>query len=531
VTDLLKILGVTGALAAFFQLANYGGKHWSWPAEFRRKLIHIGMGAVVIWFPWIFDSIWPVWILATLSIAAFCLLRMLSPLQRGFGEVLHGVKRQSWGEFCWPFSVALLFSLTHSQPLFYVIPVLVLALADAGGAMVGTRYGSARYQTDDGQKSAEGSLAVFLVAFLATHISLLLFTPLGRLECLLVGFVLGLIATLTEAIAWRGLDNFFVPIATYACLVRLVELGVTILVVHLVVLILLLVALHFCILRTYLTRSASTAAALVLYVSWTAGDWHWLIAPLATLAGYVALCPEHQTRPKMHNVEAITLVASAGLLWLALSHLLPKFDTLYAYGVAYGANLSFIALAFFAHRSRRLPLLVAGVLAWTLGYALLAIPYFMVWHEHPRVLTLALAAALTLAICLGIFMKWQPSLKDCPNDSARWLRQTAMAGLASLVAFFVINALDPTIGQEKISAHPSRVPLWSVPRLRGRGEQRGMAGAHHIAVCALSRDFCRSHDRAQPGCGLATASSLAHHGLASEARSTVTPGLFRAGPC
>src|SRR5258708_2930700 len=89
-TDLLKILGVTGALAAFFQLANYGGKHWSWPAEFRRKLIHIGMGAVVIWFPWIFDSIWPVWILATLSMAAFCFLRRLSPLRRRFGRRLSG---------------------------------------------------------------------------------------------------------------------------------------------------------------------------------------------------------------------------------------------------------------------------------------------------------------------------------------------------------------------------------------------------------------------------------------------------------
>src|SRR5260370_29925969 len=107
----------------------------------------------------------------------------------------------------------------------------------------------------------------------------------------MIDCVLVLIVPLPEAIAWRGLDNFFVPIATYVCLVRLVELEVTILVVHLVVLILLLVALHFCILRTYLTRSASTAAALVLYVSWTAGNWPWLIAPLATLAAYVPLFP------------------------------------------------------------------------------------------------------------------------------------------------------------------------------------------------------------------------------------------------
>ena len=116
-TDLLKILGVTAVLAAFFQLANYGAKHWSWPPELRRKLVHVGMGVVVIWFPWIFDATWPVWTLAALSIAAFCLLRTLSPLQRSFGKVLYGVKRQSWGEFCWPFSVALLFTLTRAQPL------------------------------------------------------------------------------------------------------------------------------------------------------------------------------------------------------------------------------------------------------------------------------------------------------------------------------------------------------------------------------------------------------------------------------
>src|SRR5258708_37214677 len=102
--------------------------------------------------------------------------------------LLYGVNRHFRGDFCWPFSVALLFSLTHAQPLFYVIPVLILALADAGGAMVGTRYGSARYQTGGGQKRDAGSVAVFLVAFLGASISLFLLTPSWRLACLLGRF-------------------------------------------------------------------------------------------------------------------------------------------------------------------------------------------------------------------------------------------------------------------------------------------------------------------------------------------------------
>src|SRR5258708_37971325 len=105
--------------------------------------------------------------------------------------LLYGVNRHFRGDFCWPFSVALLFSLTHAQPLFYVIPVLILALADAGGAMVGTRYGSAPHQTDDGPKSPERSLAGFLVAFPAAPLLPLPFTALGRLEITLIRFALG----------------------------------------------------------------------------------------------------------------------------------------------------------------------------------------------------------------------------------------------------------------------------------------------------------------------------------------------------
>src|SRR5258708_5741239 len=90
-TDLLKILGVTGALAAFFQLANYGGKHWSWPAEFRRKLIHIVLGALVTWFPRIFDLVWAVLVIWLLWMADLCLLLMLSALLRRVGFVFYGV--------------------------------------------------------------------------------------------------------------------------------------------------------------------------------------------------------------------------------------------------------------------------------------------------------------------------------------------------------------------------------------------------------------------------------------------------------
>src|SRR5437867_4045500 len=83
------------------------------------------------------------------------------------------------------------------------IPILILTLADAIAALVGMAYGAHRYTGIAGQKSAEGSLAFFTVAFLTTHIPLLLLTTdqqMAREKVLLISLTIGFLVMLMEGI-------------------------------------------------------------------------------------------------------------------------------------------------------------------------------------------------------------------------------------------------------------------------------------------------------------------------------------------
>ena len=85
---------------------------------------------------------------------------------------------------------------------------LCLALADPAGEWVGRRLGHLRF----GEKSAEGTLAVFLTAW--TVATLCLSTPPGRPDAL-VG---ALAVAVVEAFPARWDDNLTVPLAAGAAL-------------------------------------------------------------------------------------------------------------------------------------------------------------------------------------------------------------------------------------------------------------------------------------------------------------------------
>jgi len=49
-------------------------------------------------------------------------------------------------------------------------------------------------------------------------VPLLLFTSVGRAETLLIATIIGVLSTLIEAAAWRGLDNLLIPVGAFAFL-------------------------------------------------------------------------------------------------------------------------------------------------------------------------------------------------------------------------------------------------------------------------------------------------------------------------
>ncbi|MBQ1899795.1 MAG: hypothetical protein II153_02695 [Erysipelotrichaceae bacterium] len=92
--------------------------------------------------------------------------------------------------------------------------LLMWGLGDASAALIGIPYGRHRL----GRKSLEGTLAMFIVSFLAGYLILTHFTVFSDAKILLTVAISAVIATLTEFFSPSKADTFTVPIVTLLCL-------------------------------------------------------------------------------------------------------------------------------------------------------------------------------------------------------------------------------------------------------------------------------------------------------------------------
>jgi phytol kinase len=406
--------------------------------EVVRKLMHVGMGLTVLAFPWLFDTVWPVLLVIVLALGLLAAVRFVSGLRARLGSVLGGVARQSLGEFYFAISVAVLFVLSRGLPyenILYCVPLLVLALADAVAALIGVTYGYFQYVAVDGRKSAEGSTAFFLAAFFSVHVPLLLATDVGRAETLLISLAVGFLIMLFEAIAWRGLDNLFIPLVCF--LMLKIYLGppcfaMEALAARVVVLLALFAFVLIWRSRSTLDSSGLLAAALVGYLAWALGDWRWLVFPLALFLTYTLLSPRTPVNSRrIHNVHAVMSVSAAGLIWLFLARTLNRPEFLLPYAIAFAANLAIIGLARLRHDyPRRSPTAILAVCI-AKGWLILFVPFALIADASPTTLMCALTALAGVAAAALLFHTIQPGLEDCATDTPRWLRQAGSAALGS----------------------------------------------------------------------------------------------------
>lgn len=235
---MLNWIGITLILTILISLLTtlkWYKRTFSPHPEVVRKLLHIGMGLAILPAPWLFDAAWPALVLAVVTVPALSALRS-SRLRGSWGSVLCGVGRQkSLGEIYFVGGVAALFFLTGDNPLYFSISILLLALADAAAALVGIRYGRRHYTTLDGDKTLEGSLAFLIIAFVCIQAPLLLFSSLPVVEILLIALLVSFLLMMVEAIAWRGLDNLFIPIFGFALLDSSMGMSVGELLIQLVI--------------------------------------------------------------------------------------------------------------------------------------------------------------------------------------------------------------------------------------------------------------------------------------------------------
>ena len=412
------------------------------PPELTRKLLHTGSGLLTLSFPLLFAELWPVLLLcaaAALLVAAF---KLLPAVRRHGGAAIDGVNRATFGELYFPISVAVVFGLSLGQPaLLFVIPILVLTVADATCALVGLRYGLIHFE--GAAKSLEGSVAFVVVAFLCIHVSLLVWSPVGRVESLLMAATMALIVMLLEASAWRGLDNLFIPIGGFFLLRAYLPMTVAELGARLLVTLALLAVVLAVRRRSTLLDDSLVAGAFLCYLTWALAGWRWLVPPAMLLLTYAWISPRTPDNSRrMHQIGAMLAVWAPALVWLGLARRLDAPDLLYPFAMVFACHLGIFGMSRLAHDYRRRPLRPIIAAATVKSAAFVLVPYAGLEGFTARSVLLAVVSIAGIAAAAAGFAAGEPDIRDASLQRSRWLRQGLSAAGGSLIGWLMLAALD-----------------------------------------------------------------------------------------
>ncbi|HEV2136967.1 MAG TPA: hypothetical protein VGR47_22300 [Terracidiphilus sp.] len=425
--DLLAVAVVLGAAVVLLGLLGLC-RRFAIGSEVMRKLAHIGTGLLAMLFPWLFSSAEPVFIICGVALLLLIAVSVIPAMRVRLGASLYSVDRESHGEFYFPIAVAILFFLARGDKLFYLIPLLVLTLADAVAAVLGSAYGKMPYEGMGAKKSVEGSVAFFIVAFFAVHVPLLLFSDLGRPQTLFIALDIALVVTLLEAVSWRGLDNLIIPLGGLLLLHIYTALPVRALVFRFVAALVLVVFVLLYRSRTTLQPTALIASALVLYASWGVGGWRWFVAPALLFACYTLFLPD-SARFAAHKdtVYAVASVSSAGLLWLWLAKISGDQALIFPFTAAYTVHFAILGWTLNVLRDpnqrvwKHGPILV--IECWVLMFA----PYVWIEGSTPAAATRAVIALFVCAAAFALFCLLEPRRENIYSDHGmRWLREAVL---------------------------------------------------------------------------------------------------------
>lgn len=182
------------------------GKLLGWTDETIRKSVHIAVGHWSLLAVWLMDT----WYIAAIPLIfftfanAWLLYKSPSPV--------HQTERKSLGTVYYPIALlVILFFFFETEPLAFLAGSLVLAWGDGLAALIGRKYGTVIYDLYGQKRSFQGSMAMFLSSY-AVLFLLFLWKDIPMWQVVTYGFIISIIATLTEAISYRDWDNFTIPI-------------------------------------------------------------------------------------------------------------------------------------------------------------------------------------------------------------------------------------------------------------------------------------------------------------------------------
>ena len=283
-TDAVGASALAGGFVLLLILAESWARLGRPNPELPRKLVHVAGGVGCLLFPFLVQSPWVVLALALGMSALFALGAKLT-----FLRCLHGVARKSRGSEYYPLAVFLVYLASYGRPWLHVASILVLALADASAALIGSRYGRLRYTVEEESKSLEGSLVFLVVAFLTIHLPTLLMTDLPRPVCVLAALLVALLVTGFEVVSLHGADNLFVPLGVCVILDRITGKPLGEIAYQNVSLLVLCAVLGIIAWRAHTFNTGGTIlVVLAVYGCWSLGGVEWALPVFLSVALFVA---------------------------------------------------------------------------------------------------------------------------------------------------------------------------------------------------------------------------------------------------
>lgn len=431
--DLALIPVSIGGLLAAMAGVRALGSRFGLSAELQRKLVHVTTGFYALTLPFTFSSVAAATLLLALSLVVLVALRRPRFARAGFAASLHGVARRSHGEIYLVFAVGFLLWFSAGDIALYVLPLLVLTLADAAAALAGTRYGRRHFSVAAGSKSWEGVAMFFMVTLILSMMTLLLLTDIGRARVIVLSLMVSGFGALVEADSWGGRDNLFVPVGVHLLLATHVATPMPEL---LAIAALFTAALIWSApvgaalgLSAHSTRASVVLIALMLAVT---APHNALIPVLAVCAHAVArvAAPREDAFP---DLDLIGVSAAVGLLWLFAGEASGA-NALDVYNLTFAGMAMLFALLAAQDRTLAPRLAVAGagfavlvaLMAWTSRLNAAS----QGWHGDMTAWTFA---SLALCAAAGWF---------APEffDRRRALRAACVAGVVP-IALFVTKGL------------------------------------------------------------------------------------------
>ncbi|MBN1525629.1 MAG: hypothetical protein JW904_14215 [Spirochaetales bacterium] len=193
-----------------FLIAGIIRKKFPEKEELSRKTSHFFGGIAALFIPLVIHSVLHVAILSAGFLVFLFVMRRL-----GHMKSIFEVGRKSIGVFLFPITIFIIYFLAKDIYPYYFVAILVLTFSDSAAALIGTKYGSVKFEIEDNTKSLEGSVMFAVITFLCVQIPLLLMTSLAKEQVIVISLIIAVVVTLFESLSPGGSDNFFVPLGTY----------------------------------------------------------------------------------------------------------------------------------------------------------------------------------------------------------------------------------------------------------------------------------------------------------------------------